>query len=346
MRKVLIFFLTFILGVAGFVIAMKSVGWQTIPEAFKLFLSPTGLVLLFLTFLINYLGFLKWRFVLKKLSGQPDFRGLSEAWLGGFTISYLLTPIAFLGGEPFRAYFVKEKYHLDWGKSAASVIIERLLEWTVLFLGSVPALLVFLMHSRVIPGKIFPFAGAGIIGLFILLFIFYFKSLKKESMVEWFLNFLGLERKEIENSHRGKLIFGVEKEIINFFSPKGKIFWQGISLTVLRYLFYFLRVWFLIFSLHCGTSLSRAFAVYGVTNLAVFFPTPAALGSLEATGILSFGALDFKISQGTILALLLRNADILLSLVGLFFLVKVTIYLTGRKILSFFGGKKFKSRQK
>ena len=128
----------------------------------------------------------------------------------------------------------------------------------------------------------------------------------------------------------------IEKEMLSFLSPKKKKFWQGMALSFAKYFFLFLRVGAMVYFLTGVKNPIDYFAIFGFTNLAGLFPTPAALGSLEATGALAFKFMGLNAGAGPVFAMVLRGADILISLIGAVFLAKFTFKMTEWKILGFF----------
>jgi len=336
MRKNLIYFLiTLVIGFLIFVLMMKTVGWQRVFEALFLFVSLKGLVILLLTFLTAVLSIWRWRIILEKLTGRSEFKGLSKIWFAGFTFTYLLTPIAILGGEPVRVYLAKKFYSIDFKKSFSSIAIDRIFEWALFLIFTIGGIFTFLFYGNFPSRKMGWLVISVVGGLSLLLLFFFFKSLRKESALLWFLKVFGVKKEKIENLQNGNFIFGIEKEIINFLSLKKKVFWQIFGLSFLRYVVFFLRAFFLVFFLGGEMKLVRSFAIYGFNNLASISPVPAALGTLEATGILSFNTLGLGKAAGTIFAMVVREADLLMSLVGVVFLVIFILKLTGEKMLRF-----------
>lgn len=332
MNKGLKLLAALVIGLSLFGVIMKVVGWSSIQDALVLFLSFKGLIIIGLSFLGVLVSVFKWRFILKTITDKLEFRHLGELWLAGFTLTYLLTPTAVLGGESLRIYFTKKIYDLDWKKSTASVIIERIFDWTLFLFFTIIGILIFLFYTHFFSKKMIFFAVLIVGSLFSLLLLFYLKTLKKESTLEWFLKIFGIKKEKFESFLNSKIIFETEKELINFLSLKKKIFWKGFGLTFLKYSLSFLRVALLIFFLGGGKNIIQSLAVYGVTNLALLFPVPATLGSLEATGILSFGILGLGVASGTTFAMVLRGADLVLSLLGAIFLIKFGLKLAGAKI--------------
>lgn len=335
MKKSLVYLLTLAIGVGLFIIIMGMVGWQRVVDALLLFLSLKGLAILTLTFVAAWVSVFKWKFVLERLTDRPKFEDLGKAWFAGFAITYLLTPVAALGGEPFRIYFVKKRYSLDLKKSIASVGIERVFDWTLFLIFTIIGIFAFLFYAGLPAGKMGWLVMVLVGVLFSLLFFFYVKALRRESTLEWFLKPFGVKKNNRNNSKRSNLVFEVEEELMKFFSLKKKVFWQGIAWSFAKYFLFFLRVVLLIFFLGGGTNLFQGLAIYGVSNVAVLFPTPASLGSLEATGVFSFKTLGLGTGSGSIFAIVLRGAEIVVSLIGIVFLLKFAISLTGEKILNY-----------
>lgn len=339
MKKVLGFFITFLVGLAVFVIFLQIVGWARIAEALSLFLTWQGGVIVFLTFLVAFVGTVRWRFVLR---GQEQYLSFWEAfklWLASSAVSYF-TPIAFLGGETIRAIGLKKIKNSSWEKSIVSVGIDRILDVTLILLCLIAGLITFAVMAD-FPSKIYAGITWGIVGiLFLAIFTFYLK--RKEGPIKWLLiKILGL--KEFGNSKNGKTIFEMEKGITSFFSLRKADFWKGIGLSFLKYGASFLRITFLFYFISKEFYLVKGLGVFGLYNLSLFFPTPMALGSLEGVSALGFTSLGYNLGKGIIFAFLCRGADLILACAGFFCLVRFGFHLLGEKILKWieeFGNQK------
>ena len=334
MRKVVKFLIALIVGGFIFWFVMGRAGWGRLNEALVLILSFKGILIILLTFVIAVISILRWKLILASQGLDTRAKDLGKVWVVGFAMDYL-TPVALFGGEALRIYLTKKKFNLNWEKSAASVIIDKILDATLFLMFTIAGILAFLFYGY-FPSRIMAWlVGLIILGLSGLLLLFYFKALNRESFLEWFLKVFGIKKEKIKNSANGKIIFDTEKEVIRFFSPKRKAFWKGLGFSFLRYFLLFLRVGLLIFFLKEGIEVSRVLAIYGFANLALLFPLPAGLGSLEAASAFSFGSLGLGFATGTIFGMVLRGADLLVCLVGLIFLVKFGAHLAGMKILEF-----------
>jgi len=204
----------------------------------------------------------------------------------------------------------------------ASVFIDRVTEWTanliVIFFG-----VLFFLYTIGLPpiklliifGSIFLFFAGGIS-------CFYLKTFKRESMVSYFLRIFGLERFNHANS-----ILDIEKEIFNFFKPKKLAMWRAFSLSFLRTLVMYSRVWFLIIFLGKEISTLSALSILGFTYLAVMIPIPTALGSHEAIQTFAFGSLGLGASTATAFTMIVRGAELIIALTGVAILFQIGIIL-------------------
>ncbi|GAI45708.1 unnamed protein product, partial [marine sediment metagenome] len=128
-KKVFLLLISLLIGVVLFVWIGKIVGWQEIKNAFLAFTGWQGLAILGLTLLMMLVGTWKWKEILKGVGAKVPFKSLLNPYLAGFSIMFL-APILVWGGEIFRGYILKERNSVPWSKGMASVIIDRILEWT------------------------------------------------------------------------------------------------------------------------------------------------------------------------------------------------------------------------
>lgn len=335
MKRILKFLLSLAIGLAVFLIVMHRVGLGNVKDALLLFFNFAGLSVVFLTFLFVVVGVWKWRFILKTQGHTFSFKELAPLWLLDFSMSYL-TPFVFFGGELFRMYFTKKKLpSLSWKKTMSSIAIDKLLDATVFFVFLIAGFVAFAFYGRFPTSAWGITAGVFVGALLFLLLFFYFKRMRRESVVEWGLKLIGIKREKIEKKN-GKVVFQAEQEVFNFFSWKRKAFWQGLGLTFLRYILLLLRCLVLIFFLTGTLSVLKPLAVYGFANLMALTPLPATLGVLELGEGFAFSVLGLGFGKGTVFSMVWRGGDLLLALVGVVFLIKFGANLAGTKILKFF----------
>jgi len=321
MKKILLFLISLLIGIGLFIWIGKTVGWQEIKDAFFVFSGWQGLIIFSLTLLMILIGNWKWKEVLKGENVKISFSNLFKPYLAGFSVMFL-APILLLGGEVFRAYVLKEKNSVAFPKSMASVVIDRILEWTanlvVIFLG----VLFFLYrigfppgNLRMIFGGVFLFFAAGI-------FLFYLKIYKRESIVKFSSKILGLRILSDKNS-----FFEIEKEIFNFFKLNKISMWKGFGLSVLRVTIMYLRAWLLIIFLGKEISALPVLSILGFSYLAIMIPIPTALGSHEAIQVFAFNSLGLGSSSATAFTMIIRGTELIVALVGLIILFRLGLTL-------------------
>jgi len=335
MRKFLKFLASLFIGIFIFWLVMKMVGWGKIGEALVLFSGFEGLIIILLTFTTAIIGVLQWKLILQSQGSNIPTKELGKLWLVGFTMSYL-TPCTLLGGEALQVYLLKKRFNLNWEKSAASVIIDRILSGTFFLMFLIAGILAFCFYGHFPSDIMLWFIILVTGGLFGLLLFFYFKALNKKSILKWFLKFIGINKEKIKNHKNGKIIFDTEKEIIKFFNLKRKDFWKALGLSYLRYFLLFFRTALLIFFVKEGIGISKALAIYGFVNGSLLFPIPAAFGSLEAVSAFGFSSFGLGEASGATFAMVFRSADLVVCLFGLLFLIKHGAEIAEMKILGFF----------
>lgn len=316
MKKFLLLFLSFFIGVGLLVWVIDFVGWQEIKNAFLVFTGLKGIIILVLTFLMLILGNLKWQEILKSEEVEVSFWSLFKPFLAGFSIMFL-TPVLIGLGEVFRAYGVKRKAQISWSKATASVLIDRIFEWFVNLVVIYFGILIFLYKIA------FPFKYIVIISITLLLFFifvisaFYSKSFKKESIIKTF--------GRIFSGRLDKEPLDVEKEIFNFFKVQNKSMWKSLGFSFLRGGMMYLRTWFLIIFLGREISLLSSLSVLGFTYLTAMIPIPTSLGSHEAIQTFAFKSLGLEASLATAFTMIIRAAELLFALAGIVILINIGV---------------------
>jgi len=313
--RFLLFLISLLIGSGLFTWIGKMVGWQGISDALAVFTGWQGLAIFGLTILMALVGTWKWKEILKGIEIKIPFRALFGPYLTGFAIMFL-APILIWGGEIFRGYVLKNRNSIPWSKGMASVIIDRILEWTanlaVIFLGGI----FFLSVIGFPPTKLAIIFGGLFLIFFAGIFFFYFKSIKKESMVKFFIP--GGQDQPLE----------VEKEIFAFFrSSKKSAVWKTIGLSFLRAAIMYFRAFILILFLGKNIGVLPALSVLGFSYLAVIIPIPAALGSHEAIQTFAFNSLGLGASTAAAFTMIIRGAELIIALLGLIFLFRLGIII-------------------
>lgn len=321
MKKALLFLISLLFGVGLFIWIGETVGWGKIKNAFLVFTGWQGIVIFSLTALIALVGTWRWKEILRGEEVKISFKNLINPYLAGFAIMFL-APILLLAGEFFRGYILKEKSSVPWSKGMASVMIDRILEWTanlvVVFFGA----LFFFYKIGLPPKNLGIIFGVALFLFTVLISSFYFKIFKQERIARPILRSLGLKNFNHTNS-----ILDIEKEIFNFFKSKKLALWKALSLSFLRTVFMYFRTWLLIIFLGKSLGALPALSILGFTYLAAMIPIPTALGSHEAIQTFAFNSLGLGASTATAFTMIIRGAELLIALAGVTILLRLGISL-------------------
>ncbi|MDD2274245.1 MAG: lysylphosphatidylglycerol synthase transmembrane domain-containing protein [Candidatus Pacebacteria bacterium] len=325
-QKILLLF-SLVLGTIVFLWFGKIVGWEEIRESFSVFNIYQAIFILFLSFIIIFIGNWRWKEILKDSGEKANFWSLFKIYLGGYAMMYLL-PIIVWGGEGYRVYRLSKDNEISWQKSFSSVFIERILEWTaniiVILLG-----ITFFLFNFYLPSKELMIVFGASLFIFILFIgYFYFKAIGKKSIIRQVCKtFL---RKEIKD---GNSFLSVEEDVFNYFDLRNKSFYKGMAISFLRAFAMQARAWILIFFLGSITGFLPSLSILGFTYLSAMIPIPTALGSHEALQYFAFGALGISVSIVTAFTMIIRGAEVIISSIGIIFIIKTGFNFLGDKII-------------
>ncbi|GAI55188.1 unnamed protein product, partial [marine sediment metagenome] len=217
---------------------------------------------------------------------------------------------------------------MPWPKGLASVIVDRVLEWTinlvVIFFG-----LLFFFYKIGFSSKNLGIIFGGILAIFILgIAYFYLKVFKKESIIKVIVKGLGMKRIEQKNT-----FLKIEKEVFSFFRPEKKAMWKGFGLSFLRTTGMYLRVWVVISFLGKSVGAFSVLSILGFSHLALLIPIPTALGSHEAIQALGFSSLGLGASTATAFTMIIRGSELIMALLGIIILFRLGIALLRNVLL-------------
>lgn len=319
MRRLLLLFASFVLGAVIFFWIADSVGWAGIAESISIFAKWQGWAVFFITFLVFLLSVWRWREIVRSLSPAASLKGVAGSYLAGYALMYL-APVLFFGGEAFRVYALKEKNGVPRTSGAASVFIDRFLEWTFNVIVMAVGMFFFFSdyRSSFVPPKIRLVFGAVFLACVAGLVIFYAGLFRKESVVGGFLKIFGLKRER-----GGHNFLEVEKEIFNFFRIGNILMWKAAVLSFLRAVLLAVRTWALVLFLGGNASAGGTMTILGFNHLAAVLPIPAALGAHEALQVLAFDSLGIPSSAAVSFALVTRSCEVIFSFIGVIILCKL-----------------------
>ncbi len=328
-KPFLLIFLSFIFGAVIFVFLGRWIGWAEIGKAFTEFTGWQAAIIILLTFLIVYFGALRWKIILNSDGISISLFELLKIYLGGYAIMYIF-PTILMAGEAFRVYDLAKKKNLSWSKTASSVIVERVLEWTINLLVVVLGFCFFISGKQWPWSKqlLFIFGGAFLFFAFMLIY-FYSHLLNKKSIVHAVVKkFSG--REISENSG----FLEVENMIFDFFRLQNPAVYKGLFISIFRAGVMQLRVWLLIWFLGANIGFLNSLAVLGFSYISGMIPIPTSLGSHEAIQAAAFLSLGLPASMAAAFTLIIRAAEIFISSFGLIYIIKTGFNLMNNKVLS------------
>ncbi len=319
MKKFWLLLASLAIGIGLFFWILKIVGWQEIRDSLRIFTGWKGFIIVFLTLVMALVGTWKWREILRGENIKISFGKLFNPYLAGYALM-LLAPIIIWGGEILRGYLLKKKDSIPWSKGMASIIIDRIFEWTANLAIIILGICFFLSKINVIPQNLEVLFGVLFLFFSAAIAYFYSKVFKKESIIKSLAEFFGLKKIEERST-----FIETEKEIFNFFSTKNKFMWRALVLSFLRAAVMLARVWFVLFFLGKSVGLPQSLSILGFNYMAVMIPIPAALGSHEAIQTLAFSELGLGRSNATAFTMIVRGAEIIFSLSGVAILFKLGV---------------------
>ena len=323
MQKTIFFLTTLILGLLLFLFTGQQAGIDDVLKTISAF--PFQIIIA--VFLINFIavaiiGSLRWKLILESQNCKVSFSKIIRAKLAGFLVSYI-TPSVLVGGEPVRAYMIKERSNCGWEKSFASVVIDQTIYFFTIFLFMIIGFLFLIRHSS-LPIEIF--CGFGAITIFVVFTfcVFYSKTLNgdsnKDGFFMFFIKTLKLDKIKFIKS-REKKIDATEKIISHFFKKKRKVFVKAFALSILEILLYLAIIWIVIFYLNSTIKIAQTASIFFLLTLANFAPIPGSLGSFEMALTFIFDFFNLGKSNGFTFSLIHRAINISIVFIGLFTLI-------------------------
>ena len=333
MRKIIFFSLSLLIGLILFFIAFKKIGAENIISAISAisiwqFLFAFGIMLLSFLF-----GTLRLGIIIKTQSSSPvSFLDVLIARTVGFAVNYL-TPVIFAGGQPFKAYIIKERTKVSLDKIIVSIIISEAIFLSILFFFIVLGVLSLFLSFNL--PFIFEIIISGITLFFFLIFCLFYsriikKSPDKKGFFTFFIEILHLDKIDLINGVKTK-IADIEREIFYFFKHQKTKLIIVSFLTLLEILFLILSYWLIILFLGSTLNFKELLSVNALIDLVYFIPIPAALGSFEWSQALIFDIFGLNLNTGIAFSLIVRCLSLIIAGFGILLLIHFEIKTLAEK---------------
>lgn len=265
------------------------------------------LLLLLLNTGIVYLLGLRWWLILRAQGHQLPFRSITRYRLAAFGVSYF-TPGPHFGGEPLQVHFLRQQHGLSGSSALASVALDKVIELLSNF-GFLSLSLLLVLRSGVLGSEIL--AGAQLFSLlFLLLPVLYLLALR--------FDLKPLSPLMARLPERWALAAqSTEDQLSELLRQRQGLLWQTLAASLLLWSALLFEYWLALLFLGLKLDPLQLLAIVVAARVAMFAPTPGALGALEASQVFAMQALGFDPAIGLSLSLLIRARDILFGGIGL-----------------------------
>jgi uncharacterized protein (TIRG00374 family) len=250
----------------------------------------------------------RWAQILRAQKQKVPYPFLARYRLTAFAISYF-TPGQNYGGEPLQVLYLTRKHKVPQDKAIASVSMDRVIELIANSVILVALLMVLLIGRR----------ETTEIPLWQTLLL----SIVLALIPVGFLLLIWLGRKPIAwatGRFKGKLARSLrktEKQLHGLMHKHPSLVVRGLGIGALVWVALIFEIWLSLQFLGLQLSFVDLALVVVAGRIALFAPTPGALGALEASQVVAMRILGYDPAYGFGLALLIRARDIFFGLSGL-----------------------------
>jgi uncharacterized protein (TIRG00374 family) len=320
MKKILLFILSLVIGIALFIGVLYYIGLDDLKSAFTSFSWATIAVVVALTFLQIFIIIYRWQLILAAQGDKLPLKKLLAPKFVGFAVSYL-TPGLYVGGEPVRAYLLKRNTGVRLSHGFASIIVDKILDFTYPLPFLIGAL-IYAMFKYDISWEAVSALVLVLLGLIVLLGFFYVQTYRGKGFFSSLIIFLRLNRIRFIKKYFEKILY-FEGMIITFFNSQPALFTKGLSLSLLGGIVVFIQFIVILHALGIQADIVQILVMMVFMILAFLVPLPASLGSFEASQVIVFSALGHPASIGVAFVLIFRMAELGKLAVGLSFLLNI-----------------------
>ncbi len=306
-RLIILWVALLLLGAGLFIWALRAAPLQEIVSVLAQLQTWQIVTILLVNSGIIVLFALRWWLILGRQGYRLPYAAITGYRLAGFALSYF-TPGQHFGGEPLQVLLVRRNHKVPASTALAAVALDKSIELFSNFLVLTVGLLL-LLGSGLLEGL----AVNQVLLLSIPILV----------MPITYLSFLKRGARPIAGligRLRGRMAGGLnrtEDQLGDLIQSHPNLFIQGLGVSVLVWAVLFFEFWLMLRFLGLNVDASQLLAVVIAGRVALFAPTPGALGALEASHVLVMQALGFDAAYGLSLSLLIRARDIFFALIGL-----------------------------
>ena len=269
-------------------------------------------ILLAINSLIYALITLRWWIIVRAEAKAVPYFPMLAVRIAVFGVSYFtLGPQ--VGGEPLQVLYLQRKYGLTYTRAAASVFMDKLLEFLANF---------FLMAvglTAIFHAGIFSRNGSNsFVSLSGLVILFLWPPLQVILMMRGIYPVSAILRK-ISNNKFARFIFAFERMAGTFCQRHFYALLAAMGVSLLAAVGMLSEYFFIISFLHIDLTFSQTIAAWTAGWLAFLVPLPGGLGALEASQVFALGAFSISAASAISVTFLIRGRDLLIGGLGLLF---------------------------
>lgn len=314
-RRTFIFLFFLITGLGLFMTILFDTGLEAIADSLYSFSLVNFIFLVFISLLNFCLFTLRWSMIIRhhEKENRIPFYRLFLHRMTGYAVSYL-TPAAQTGGEPVKVFLLQEE-GIKTRNAVSSVIIDKVFEYTALFIFILSGVVVAIVEGSMFAGKVELILGGIILVFTLLIAWFYYSTIKEIGFFSSLFRFARL--------NRIKRIARYEQSIIRVENQMALFYKHHVGKFAFLMFISFVMVFFMVFEHYIvarflGVHLSflQSFLTATIPGISYIIPVPGALGMLEGSHAAIFTILGVSINV-FVFVLIIRLRDLVFIAIGL-----------------------------
>ncbi|MEF8846893.1 MAG: lysylphosphatidylglycerol synthase transmembrane domain-containing protein [Candidatus Paceibacterota bacterium] len=309
LKKILLFVVSLIVGLALLFGVVEKVGWQEIVKSFFVFRWWKALIIIGLTLLRSFFALWKYKLILKADGLEVPIKKIIPSFYSGYPLMFF-APEFLMSGDFLRGYALQKTEDLPWRKTIGAVVVDRMLDWGVSLITIFLGVFIFLFRIGLPPKNISLILGGSLLGMGAGLFFLYFKNIREESILKLF-GVQGGKAIEVEEEVHSIFQSGWRRWVMMLF-PSAMV---GITRVI--------RIWVLIIFLGETISILNSIPLLAFFYLGAGVPIPASLGVHETIQTFAFTKLSLGAGTATAFSMILRAGELILALLGSIALIKI-----------------------
>gem|GEM_PF-74813 len=350
-KKYLIIFVAFLIGLIALIIIYQKVGIIDILRQLQK-LRYWQLILVFVTAVIMMvLTTIRWGLIITDMifrdtaSPRLSWKTIIKSRLGEWSVSYL-APITYLSGGWVRAYLINKEKDIPVNLGLSSVFLDIISEFIAAFIFIFIGAVYLVIEKNVVWG-ILMLIFAAIIFFALYLFLF---LIGLDRVLAFMVKFLGLNKIRYNSKTTGQTTIGerlvyLGGQVDEYISKSGPKFYFTVFLSFIILVIWLWQTKLLINFLGFYLPLSKIFVIKTFIAVSGFFPIPANLGSFEGAHVLAFSIFGLPSQSAIALSIVNRGLDLIWVSVGIFLISHFVADFLVKIPKAIFNVKKMKSRE-